>query len=195
MERILTSSFAYAEYKKGKKRKRYELLMRKRLTKDKNKAFLGALILLGIQHVRNHHKAWSVSKAQHLTRLQDLITCQRFELIGCFLHVATPQEEEASPEDHLRKLRPFLEHLKSNCLTYYQPLQHLSVDERMVKSKPRCHMVQYVHNKPVKWVFKLWVLADTTGYTVDFNIYTRKGGAEQGLTFKVVEDLLKPFWF
>jgi len=195
MERILTSSFAYAEYKKGKKRKRYELLMRKRLTKDKNKAFLGALILLGIQHVRNHHKAWSVSKAQHLTRLQDLITCQRFELIGCFLHVATPQEEEASPEDHLRKLRPFLEHLKSNCLTYYQPLQHLSVDERMVKSKPRCHTVQYMRNKPVKWGFKLWVLADTTGYTVDFNIYTRKGGAEQGLTFKVVEDLLKPFWF
>ena len=106
-------------------------------------AFLGALILLGIHSVRNHCKAWSVSKAQHLTKLHDLMTCQCFEIIGCFLHVVTPSEEEAAAGDRLRKLRPFLDHLKFNCFTYYQPLQNLSIDERIVKSKSRSHIVQY----------------------------------------------------
>ena len=40
------------------------------------------------------------------------------------------------------------------------------------------------------------MLADTTGYTVDFIIYTGKDElTEQGLTFTVVTDLLEPFHF
>ena len=120
------------------------------------------------------------------------MTCQRFELIGCFLHVVTPEEEELANGDRLRKLRPYLDHLKTNCLTYYQPLQCLSVDERMVKSKSRSHMVQYMRNKPVKWGFKLWVLADTSGYTINFNVCTGKEqSTDHGLTFKVVVDLIE----
>ena len=84
LERILNCTFAYAEYKKNEKGKRYELFMRKKLTKAEIIAFLGALILLGIHSVRNHRKAWSVNKAQHLTKLHDLMTCQCFEIIGCF---------------------------------------------------------------------------------------------------------------
>ena len=52
---------------------------------------------------------------QHVMKLHDLMTCQRFEIIECFLHVVTPNEEEAAFGDRLRKLRPFMEHLKSNC--------------------------------------------------------------------------------
>ena len=29
-----------------------------------------------------------------VVRLSELMTCQRFELLGCFLHVVTPEEEE-----------------------------------------------------------------------------------------------------
>ena len=57
LERILNCTFAYAEYKKNEKRKRYELFMRKKLMKAEIIAFLGALILLGIHSVRNHRKA------------------------------------------------------------------------------------------------------------------------------------------
>ena len=196
VDRILTSTLAYAESKKKKKRKRYNLFMRKKLTKAELYAFLGCLILLSIHKVRNHRKAWSATKAQYLSKLHDLMTCQRFELIGCFLHVVTPEEEDALATNRLKKLQPYLEHIKSNSLTYYQPLQHLSVDERMVKSKCRSHMVQYMRNKPVRWGFKLWVVADTSGYTIDFNIYTGKEeSTDHGLTSKVVMDLLEPFWF
>ena len=60
--------------------------MRQKLTVAELKAYLGALLLLGIHSVRNHQKAWSTARAQVLSRLRDLLTCQRFELIGTFCH-------------------------------------------------------------------------------------------------------------
>ena len=198
MDRILGCTTAYAEHKKGEKKKRYAMFMKRKLTKEELKALIDVLLLLGIHGVRNHRRAWSSSKAQYLTRLHDLMTCQRFELIGCFLHVVTPEEEQQMGGDCLRKLRPFVEGIKANCSNYYQPLQQLSVDERTVKSKCRSHMIQYMKNKPTKWGFKLWVIADISGYTCDFNIYTGKRStesSEQGLCFDMVMELVAPFEF
>jgi len=43
--------------------------------------------------------------------------------------------------------------------------------------------------------FKLWVLADMTGYTVDFDIYTGKSTEESGLSYDVVTKLVQPLAF
>lgn len=131
-----------------------------------------------------------------LIHLHDLLTCQRFELIGTFLHVVTPQEEEEIKEICLCKLLPLVEHMKDCCLELYQPVRELFVDERMVKSKARSHMIQYMKNKPTKWGFKLWVIADPSGFMCDFNIYTGKderGGC--GLSYHVVIQLVEPYLF
>ena len=142
-------------------------------------------------NVRNYRKAFSEAKAQVLIRLHDLMICHRFEVIGSFIHVVTMEEESSLGQDPLKKIRPLQEYIKKKCLSFYQPLQNLSVDERMVKSKARCHLVQYMRNKPCKWGFKYWVLADTSGYTIDFELYTgkmeRKG--ENGLAYDVVMQL------
>jgi len=54
-----------------------------------------------------------------------------------------------------------------------------------------------MRNKPTKWGFKLWVLADMTGYTVDFDIYTGKSTekSESGLSYDVVMKLVQPLAF
>ena len=197
VNRIVHSTLSYAESRKDEKKNRYTLFMRKPFTKEEVRAFLGCLILLGIHNVRNYRKAWSESRAQYLVRLQELMTCQRFELIGTFLHIVTTEEEEASKEDPLRKIRPLYDHIKQRCFDLYQPLQQLSVDERMVKSKARTHFVQYMKNKPVKWGFKYWVIADASGYTVDFDLYTGKSAdSERGrLACNVVLKLAQPFCF
>lgn len=88
-----------------------------------------------------------------LYRLRDL-TCQEFLLIGCFLHVVTV-EEEASAKNPLRKLQPLIDHIKQKIFDFYQPHQQVSVDERMVKSKARCHFIQYMQNRLTKWDLKL----------------------------------------
>ena len=109
----------------------------------------------------------------------------------------SPEEGQALSSDRLKKLLPLLNHIKAKCLACYQPLQHLSVDERMVKSKARCHMIQYMKDKLTKWGFKVWVVADMSGYTIDFNIYMGKSEqySDYGLSHNVVVKLLEPFSF
>ena len=101
LDQLRTCTLAYAESKKEEKRKRYDIFSRQCLTNEEIMAFIGSLILLGIHRVRNHCKAWSSVRAQVSCRLGESMTCQRFELLGCFLHVVTPKEEEDMASDRL----------------------------------------------------------------------------------------------
>jgi hypothetical protein len=50
-------------------------------------------------------------------------------------------------------------------------------------------------DKPVKWGFKYWVLADPSGYTYDFDLYcgaAQSARSENGLAFDVVTSLVTP---
>lgn len=61
-------------------------------------------------------------------------------------------------------------------------------------------MKQYMPKKPIKWGFKLWVLATSdpsasegAGYVLDFDVYAgSQGVSEEGLTQTVVLKLLEP---
>ena len=106
-----------------------------------------------------------------MPQLKCLMSRNRFEAIGSFFHVVTLDEETQFSDHHLKKILPLYEVLRKRCFDLYQPLQELSVDERMVKSKAQSHMRQYIKNKPTKWGFKFWVISDPTGYTIDFDVY------------------------
>ncbi len=127
----------------------------------------------------------------------NFLSCRNFEVIGTFLHLVTPSEEQAMHDNKLRKILPFHNYIKSKCYDLYQPLRELSIDERMVKSKARTHFRQYIKNKPTKWGMKYWVLADRSGYTVDFNIYAGKSTlrSDKGLSYDVVMELIRPYAF
>jgi len=73
--------------------------------------------------------------------------------------------------------------------------KQLSIDERMVATKARTGMTQYMKAKPTKWGIKMFVLADSSnGYTCDFNIYTGKSrlASGLGLSFDSVVELMRP---
>lgn len=131
-----------------------------------------------------------------LVRLLDLTSRNCFETISAFFHVVTTDEEAQLSGDPLKKIRPLHNEIKMKCLEFYQLLRELSIDERIVKSKARTHFRQYIRNTPTKWGFKYWVLADPTGYTVDFNLYCGKERtvplSGQGLSYDVME-LVQPF--
>ena len=96
------------------------------------------------------------------------------------LHVVDPGTED--DQDKLRKVTGFLQYFKEKSKSLYQPFQRVAIDERMVKSKHRSGIRQYIKNKPTKWGIKLWVLADSTnGYTCDllmigYNLNKRQQG-------------------
>ena len=84
------------------------------------------------------------------------------------------------------------------CLALNQPRPNLAVDERMVKSRHRSCIRQYIKDKPTKWGIKLWVLADSSkSYTVDFNVYIGKAAGQNvsanGLGYDVVIKHIRPF--
>ena len=66
----------------------------------------------------------------------------------------------------------------------------------MVAFKGRIGIKQYIKDKPTKWGFKLWILADSdNGYTYKFQVYTGKRHTKStnGLGYDVVFDLMKDF--
>ena len=169
------------------------------LDRDELRRYLGVPILLGINRTRNYAMAWNKKTSQYLPNLTNLMTRHRYEAISSFIHLVTPEEEAANSTDPLEKILPLYQHIEKKCLDLHQPLQELSIDERMVKSKARSFFRQYIRNKPQKWGFKLWVVADPTGYTVDFDIYCgarrTTSSSGKGLAYDVVVELLKPFLF
>lgn len=197
MNRIIESTPAYADKVKDYLVDSYSKFLKKLFKKAELMSYIGALVLMGLHGVRNHRHAWSSKKAQVLVRLEELLSCDRYEIIGTFLHLVTPAEEHQLSGDRLCKILPLHNYIKSRCSDLYQPCQQLSIDERMVKSKARTHFRQYIRNKPTKWESKYWVLADSTGYTVDFDLYIGKStqSSGKGLSYDVVMKLLEPYFF
>ena len=157
--------------------------------------FLAVLVLCGINKVRNR-LVWSARNAQVMVGLFHLMSRHCFEAISSFLHVVSAEEEQKLSDHPLKKILPLHNRIKEKCFELYHPLQELSIDERMVRNKDRHRFRQYIKNKPTKWGFKFWVLADPTGYTIDFNPYKSETESvgEHRLAYDVVMKLLQPLF-
>jgi hypothetical protein len=184
---------AYAEMKKQNKKAMYKRYKYKTQANDEMIRFMTVLLLLGITGVRSYTKAWNSRNAQYILRLNELMTRNRFEAIASFFHLVTPEQERSLQDHPLRIILPLHEHIKRKSRELYQPLQQLAVDERMVKSKARTHVRQFMKDKPAKWGVKYFVLSDPTAYSIDFNLYygaAQSERSEQGLGFNAVTALV-----
>ncbi|KAF1393438.1 hypothetical protein PFLUV_G00015700 [Perca fluviatilis] len=128
------------------------------------------------------------------------MTGKKFLRISQSLHLSSSVGDAANDErrgtgayDRLGKIKPLYEEMRDSCRRNYHPGQEIAIDERMVASKARTGLKQYMKNKPVRWGYKLFVLADSrNGYTWDFFVYEGKcqGNSGKGLSYEAVMELI-----
>ncbi|XP_014874601.1 piggyBac transposable element-derived protein 4-like [Poecilia latipinna] len=151
--------------------------------------------LLKRPKVRDFWRTATIFQLSHPSRV---MSRDRFLSVTANVHMSDPEDDavndrkKGSPEyDCLHRLRPLYDSLRVACKAVYHPQQNLCVGERMVATKAKLGLKQHIKGKPATWGIKLFVLCDSTGYTVDFQVYT--GGSSQasgsGLSFDAVMSL------
>ncbi|XP_063050427.1 piggyBac transposable element-derived protein 4-like [Engraulis encrasicolus] len=167
---------------------------------DEMYRYLSLIIYQGLVKTSCLHDPWRKDRLYRLPFPHSVMTGKRYHAISASLHMSDPAVDAENDKmkgqpgyEALCRLQPLHDDILTACRAYFHPRQNLSVDERMVASKARIRFKQYIKNKPTKWGFKLFVLADSSnGYTCDFSIYGGKTRATsgQGLGFDAVVNLL-----
>ncbi|KAK7882854.1 hypothetical protein WMY93_029028 [Mugilogobius chulae] len=163
-------------------------------------SFIAILIYMALVKAPTYRKYWNRSKQYNFPYPKTIITGKKFLSILSTLHLSDPEDDRTNNEkrwtplhDRLQKIKPLYTDLRIACRQNFQPGQHIAIDERMVASKARITFKQYLKSKPVKWGFKLFVLADSlSGYTWDFFVYEGKSAdpSQKGLSYDIVMSLL-----
>uniref|UniRef100_A0A3B4UBG2 Si:dkey-19f4.2 n=1 Tax=Seriola dumerili TaxID=41447 RepID=A0A3B4UBG2_SERDU len=167
------------------------------ITPDEMKKFIGMLLYMAVLKLPKISDFWRQQTIFHVSFPATAMSRDRFMAILSNLNGPKKNEENDKKKgtedyDHLHRVRPLMELICVNCKAIYHPRQHLAVDERMVGTKARLSIKQYMKAKPTKWGLKFFVLADINGYTIDFMLYTGKSkwASGKGLSFDVVAGLV-----
>ncbi|XP_056108147.1 piggyBac transposable element-derived protein 4-like [Rhinichthys klamathensis goyatoka] len=164
--------------------------------------YIGLLLYMAMVKLDSIADYWRQNHFFSLPLPVQIMPRDRYRALSWNLHLSDPEEDVQNDKkkgtadhDKLFRLKPLMNTIKNACKSFYHPHRDVAVDERMVASKAKTGMTQYMKAKPIKWGFKLFVLADSrNGYTVDFSVYTGKSDipSGHGLSYDVVMSLVQP---
>uniref|UniRef100_A0A3Q0RWA5 PiggyBac transposable element-derived protein domain-containing protein n=1 Tax=Amphilophus citrinellus TaxID=61819 RepID=A0A3Q0RWA5_AMPCI len=155
----------------------------------------------GRAHCSRPSRPWTDITMQDMLGFLSVLVMSGRKWLGILnaLHLSSAAEDSVNeakretPEfDRLGKIKPLYMEMRDACRRNYHPHQHIGIDERMVASKARVIFKQYMKDKPVRWGFTLFVLADSrNGYTWDFFVYEGKTDhtSGKGLSYDAVTKL------
>ncbi|XP_032436485.1 piggyBac transposable element-derived protein 2-like [Xiphophorus hellerii] len=131
--------------------------------------FLAILLFMGVFNFPSLEDYWHHESRFDL--ITDIMPRRRFQLLRRYIHFNDNQQCSES-RDRFYKIRPLFEMLREQCLLIPSTHKH-SVDEVMVayKGTRAGTLRQYIANKPVKWGFKLFCRASSSGIIHDLLLY------------------------
>jgi DNA excision repair protein ERCC-6 len=134
---------------------------------------------------------WEANGDVHNTMVSGAMSRNRFSEILSNIHFAN--NSNLDQNDKFAKVRPLIDSINASCLANFQPEQFVSVDESMIPYFGRHGAKQYIHGKPIKFGYKMWVAATRLGYVINFYPYQGAGTTDKdlGLGGSVVFNLTK----
>ncbi|XP_046730316.1 piggyBac transposable element-derived protein 4-like isoform X3 [Silurus meridionalis] len=166
-------------------------------------SYLLLVIFMGLVKVRSLKDYWRKSDTFKIPFPEQIMSSRKFFTISSALHLSDPevdaennQKRGTAAYDRLCKIKPMYLQMRDACKNYFHPFQNIAIDERMVATKARNGLKQYIKGNPTKWGYKLFVLGDShCGYTWDFFIYEGKSPEisspqNHGLSYKSVMALI-----
>jgi len=135
--------------------------------------FVAVALQMGHKLKDTLHDYWSRLRQLHNPFYGETMTRDRFLHILRFLHFAdnSQRPDEGEEYDQIWKLRNVFDTLNEAYATFYNPSEHLAVDEVIVKFKGRVIFRQYIPKKRKRFGIKIYKPCDESGYTYDMRVY------------------------
>lgn len=170
----------------------------KDVTIEELKAFVGLrLIIENCLQKRRYPDYWKSDGKQFVIEtpgFNKVMSRDRFLAIWSFLHIIDEQDPAIDKTDRIYKVRPLINSLLTKFRQFYNPGEHLSLDEGMIPCKNRLAIKQFIKDKPIKWGIKAFLLCDSrNGYIYNAEVYTGRENLDHpnlGITGNVVTRLL-----
>ena len=146
-----------------------------KLTKEEIEQFVGILLLTGYNTRPRQKMYWSKDDDVACPIVAKQMSRNRFEEIKSSLHFADNDHLEHG--DKLAKVRPLQNEVKTSLQQFGIFSKNLSIDEQMVPYFGRHSIKMFIRGKPIRFGYKNWVLASSSGYPYKFETYM---GASEG---------------
>ncbi|KAJ8882206.1 hypothetical protein PR048_018694 [Dryococelus australis] len=170
-EKILAEFHLYAVQKDPK----YPIYLM--INNNDLKKFVGICIIMSVVHLPNTKMYGNPSLENSV--IKDTMSCNKFENICTNLHFSNNKDAIPSGQprhNRLHKIRPVINHLNEKFATV--PMDDsLSLDQQLCATKYRHYLKQYMHMKPHKWSYSVFVLSRVTGFAYELELYS---GLENG---------------
>lgn len=140
------------------------------ITKNEMETFLAIILLSGYHILPQQHLYWCTDEDVGVPCVSQKMSKNRFKEIKRFFHLA--DNSNLCKNDKMAKLRPFMQLFLKNLQQFGIFSSTLSLDEQMIPYYGRNNSKMYMKGKPVKFGYKLFVLASSSGYPFNFDLYT-----------------------
>lgn len=164
--------------------------------------FLGLLIYISLVSLPTINDYWKQNTITSVLFPATMMTRDRFKVLLRNIHPSDPEEDMKNDEkkgtveyDKFFQIKPLIDDILSAFQTYYHPRKELAVVERILHTKAKNGMTEFMNGKPTRLGIRLCALTDSSnGYTINFSIYPGKTHTQtvHGLRYDTVMHLIQP---